>query len=273
MMRSLWSAASGMRSQQTAVDTIANNLANVNTTGFKTQNAQFKSLLYQTLQAETTTSNADPKPTSAQVGLGTRVAAINTAYTQGAQLANDNPMAMCINGSGFFAVTGFDGETYYTRDGDFGWALDADGTRVLTNPSGMHVQDIEGNPIELPEGAGADAVTVGKDGQVAYVNGDGETILTGQRIALYQFENPVGLEKASGNLLQESEASGAAINEATTNLNIIESTMAQGYLEGSNVNVADEMVNLIITQRAYELNSKAITTSDAMLETANNLRR
>ncbi|MCR5098524.1 MAG: flagellar hook-basal body complex protein, partial [Lachnospiraceae bacterium] len=133
--------------------------------------------------------------------------------------------------------------------------------------------DIDGNPIVLPEGAGADAVSVGKDGAVAYVNGDGEVIQTGQRIALYQFENPVGLEKISGNLLAESENSGPAINEATTNLNIIESTMAQGYLEGSNVNVADEMVNLIITQRAYELNSKAITTSDSMLETANNLRR
>ncbi len=273
MMRSLWTGASGMRSQQTAVDTIANNLANVNTTAFKTQNTQFKSLLYQTLQAETTTSNANPKPTSAQVGLGARVAAINITYTQGVQLASDNPMSVFISGSGFFAVSGFDGQTYYTRDGDFGWAMETDGTRALTNHSGLHILDVEGNPIKLPEGAGADAVTVGKDGAIGYMDDTGNLVMTGQSIALYQFENPVGLEKVSGNLVQESEASGAPINEATTDLNIIKSTMAQGYLEGSNVNVADEMVNLIITQRAYELNSKAITTSDSMLDTANGLKR
>ncbi|MCR5546330.1 MAG: flagellar hook-basal body complex protein [Lachnospiraceae bacterium] len=273
MLRSLWTAASGMRSEQTSVDTIANNIANVNTTAFKTQNTEFKSLLYQTLQAETTTANGETKPTSAQVGLGTRVASVNASFTQGALLASTNTMACAIEGSGFFSVQGVDGQTYYTRDGDFSWTLDADGTRVLANASGLKVLDSQGNRITLPDGVGADSAVIGKTGAVSYRNADGTAVETGQVVGLFQFENPVGLEKQSGNLYAETEASGVAINEATTALAISPSTIAQGYLEGSNVNIADEMVNLIISQRAYELNSKAITTSDTMLETANNLKR
>ena len=273
MLRSLWTAASGMRSQQTSVDTIANNIANVNTTAYKSQNTEFKSLLYQTLQAETTTANGETKPTSAQVGLGTRVASVNASFTQGALLDSSNNMACAIEGSGFFSVQGSDGETYYTRDGDFSWTIDADGTRVLANASGLKVLDSQGNRITLPDGVGADTATIGKNGAVAYRLADGTAVQTGQIVGLFQFENPVGLEKQSGNLYSVSDASGAAINEATTNLNITPSTIAQGYLEGSNVNIADEMVELIISQRAYELNSKAITTSDTMLETANNLKR
>ena len=273
MLRSLWTAASGMRAEQVGVDTISNNIANVNTVGYKTQNTQFKTLLYQTLQSETTTANGEPKPTTAQVGLGTRVASINASFSQGALLANTNPMACAIEGKGFYSVQGVDQEVYYTRDGDFGWSLDADGARVLTNSSGLKILDTQGNRITLPAGAGADSVSVGRNGAIAYRQADGTTVQTGQILGLYQFPNPVGLEKTSGNLFQESEASGEPINEATTNLPITRSTIAQGYLEGSNVNVADEMVNLIISQRAYELNSKAITTSDSMLETANGLKR
>lgn len=273
MVRSLWSAATGMKSEQTAVDTIANNIANVNTTGFKAQDTQFKSLLYQTLQVETTSRNGELTPTTAQVGLGTRVASINSIFTQGAQLASDNNMAMCINGEGFFQVGGADGEMYYTRDGNFGWTLDVNGRRLLTNQNGNPVMDINGQRIYLPDGVGTSGVTVGPDGAIAYRTPEGDTVLTGQSIALFQFPNKVGLEKVSANLYGVTEASGAAINEATTNLNVTRSTMAQGYLEGSNVNLADEMVNLIISQRAYELNSRAITTSDSMLDTANNLKR
>ena len=262
-----------MRSEQTAVDTIANNISNVNTTAFKTQNTQFKSLLYQTLQAETTTANGETKPTAAQVGLGTRVASVNASFTQGALLSSENNMACAIQGSGFYAVQGVDGETYYSRDGDFGWTLDADGARVLANSSGLKVLSSTGQRITVPDGVGTDTVTVGKNGAVGYRLADGTAVNTGQLIGLFQFENPVGLEKESGNLYSVSDASGNPINEATTNLPITPSTVAQGYLEGSNVNVADEMVNLIISQRAYELNSKAITTSDSMLETANNLKR
>lgn len=272
MMRSLWTGASGMRAQQTSVDNIANNLANVNTTGYKSQSTQFKSLLYQTLQEPTTTANGDTKPTNAQVGLGTRVASINTSYTQGAQLASDNNMACCINGNGFFAVRGADGEAYYTRNGDFNWSLNAAGGLTLTNNMGNPVLDRNGQAITLPDDAGAAGVSVGTTGEVAYRLPDGNTVSTGQFIGLFQFRNPVGLEKQANNLLAVTAASGAAMEE-NANPGLIPSTIAQGYLEGSNVNVADEMVNLIVAQRAYEMNSKVITTTDSMMDTANNLKR
>lgn len=273
MVRSLWSAASGMKAEQTAVDTVANNIANVNTTGFKAQKTEFKSLLYQTLQVKTTSTNGETTPTSAQVGLGTRVASINSSFTQGAQLASDNPMALCINGEGFFQVGGAtEGEVLYTRDGNFGWSVTPEG-RILTTPNGNPVLDVEGNRISIPDGVATETITVGLDGAIGYRGEDGTTVLTGQSVALYQFPNKVGLEKVSSNLYEETEVSGGAINEATTNLPVTRSSMAQGYLEGSNVNLADEMVNLIISQRAYELNSRAITTSDSMLDTANQLKR
>lgn len=272
MMRSLWTAASGMRAQQTNVDTIANNLANVNTTGYKTQKAEFKSLLYQTLREKTTTANGEPKPTRAQVGLGTRIAAINSIYTQGAQFESDSKTALMVNGQGFFAVGGMNVETLYTRHGDFKWALDNQGQRVLTDAEGHKVLDNQGKPVLLPKEAGTQSVTFGTDGQVAYRGKDGNYVKTGQSVGLFQFANPVGLEKVGHNLLRTSIASGEAMNESTTE-GMEKSKIAQGYLEGSNVNVADEMVSLIIAQRAYELNSKAITTSDTMLEEANNLRR
>lgn len=274
MMRSLWTGAAGMKSQQTAVDTIANNLANVNTMGFKSQSTQFKSLLYQTIQTRTTTANGDPKPTTAQVGLGTRVASLNSDFTQGAMLASDNDMALCMDGRAFFAVRGADQQTYYTRAGNFGWALDGNaGQLVLADPDGNQVLDSNGNPILLPQDAAGSTVIISDEGNVSYQLPDGTYQATGQQLARIQFRNVKGLGKVSDNLLEETAASGAPINEATTNLNIIPSSMRQGYLEGSNVNVATEMVNLIISQRAYEMNSKAITTSDTMLEQANQLRR
>lgn len=274
MMRALWSAASGMKAEQTAVDNIANNIANVNTLGYKEQTAQFKTLLYQTLQAQTTTANGTNKPSSAQVGLGTRVASINASYTQGAQLESDNPMACCINGSGFFAVTGPDGNTYYTRAGDFIWATSADeGQLVLTDPNGNPVLDQQGQRFFLPAEVSSNNVMVGDTGTIQYRNADGTYTDTGQTIALYQFPNTTGLEKTANNLLAATISSGEAIAEWEGDNTIIPSTIAQGYIEGSNVNIADEMVSLIVSQRAYESNSKAITTSDSMLQTANELKR
>ncbi len=272
MMRALWSGASGMKGQQTAVDTIANNLANVNTTAFKSQSTQFKTLLYQTMEAQSTNAAGETKPTSAQVGLGTRVASLNANFTQGPQQANDSNTAFCIIGSGFFAVQ--DGEeTHYTRNGNFTWALDNAGGRVLTTAEGYQVLDQAGQPIRLPNEAGTEGFAVNiDDGSVSYRNNAGVYVATGQSIALYQFTNRVGLEKIGENLYDESNASGEPISEWNTN-GVIRSQIAQNYLEGSNVNVADEMVNLIVSQRAYEMNSKAITTSDTMLEQANNLKR
>ncbi|MBR5636062.1 MAG: flagellar hook-basal body protein [Pseudobutyrivibrio sp.] len=272
MVRSLWSGASGMKGQQIAVDTIANNLANVNTTGYKAQSAQFKTLLYQTLETASTNAQGETKPTSAQVGLGTRVASLNANFTQGAQLANDSKTAMCVIGEGFFAVQ--DGEeTHYTRNGNFTWAIDANGDKVLTTAEGYKVLDQNGNPITLPRTAGELGFGVNiDDGSVSYKDAAGNIIQTGQSIAIFQFTNRVGLNKIGENLFDESAASGEPISEWNTQ-GVIRSQIAQGYLEGSNVNVADEMVNLIVAQRAYEMNSKAITTSDTMLEQANNLKR
>lgn len=272
MMRALWTGASGMKAQQVNVDTIANNIANVNTVGYKSQSTQFKSLLYQTLRTATTTANGEDKPTTAQVGLGTRVASTNTNFTQGTMQANESPTALCISGNGFFAVRGADEETYYTRSGDFTWAIDTNGERVLATSKGQEVLDTNGNPIYLPNGAAGDTVSFGTDGALAYKGADGNYILTGQTVALYQFSNPKGLEKNGDSMFEATAASGPALNEANT-AGITRSVIAQGYLEASNVNVADEMVNLIVAQRAYELNSKAITTSDTMLEQANNLKR
>ena len=248
MMRALYTAASGMRAQQTNVDNISNNIANVNTTAFKSQKTEFKSLLYQTIQTRTTSANGEEKPIGAQVGLGTRVASNTTSYTQGALLEDESKSAFAIEGNGFFQVRGADGTTYYTRNGNFNWSIGPTGT-TLTN---------------------TDVVTT--DGQVGYYNNAGAYVSMNRTIGLSQFNNPAGLEKAGSNLLRATNASGAALNEAT-NANLTRSKIHQGYLEGSNVQVADEMVNLIVAQRAYQLNSKAITTSDDMLEQANNLKR
>lgn len=274
MMRSLWSAASGMKAQQTSVDTIAHNISNVNTVAYKSQSTQFKSLLYQTLREETTSANGEQKPTSAQVGLGTRVASINASFTQGAMTANSSMSALCINGNGFFQVMGANGtDRFYTRNGDFTWAVsEEEGQLTLSTNTGLQVLDRDGEVIHVPNNVSADSVTISSDGSVGYTNKDGTYTDTGKKIALFQFPNPTGLQKMANNLYSVTNASGAALPEWEGD-NITPSTIAQGYLEGSNVNVADEMVNLIVSQRAYELNSKAITTSDTMLEQANNLKR
>ena len=271
MMRSLYTAATGMRAQQTNVDNISNNLSNVNTVGYKTQKAEFKSLLYQTIQTRTTSANGEQKPIGAQVGLGTRIASNTAIFTQGAVQASESASDFAIEGGGFFAVRGADGETYYTRNGSFTWAVGVNGV-TLTNSDGYPVLDTNGNPIVLPNGISSDNAVVTEGGVVGYKNAAGDYVALNQQIGLFQFNNPGGLEKEAGSLYSVTAASGPALNEATT-AGLIRSKVLQGYLEGSNVQVADEMVNLIVAQRAYQLNSKAITTSDEMLEQANNLKR
>lgn len=272
MVRSLWSAATGMNAQQTNVDTIANNLANVNSAGYKAQKAQFKSLLYQTLQTTTTTANGDPKPTTSQVGLGVRTSSINNIYTQGSLLESASDTAFAIEGDGFFAVQGEDGNTYYTRNGDFTWAIGTNGGMTLTNQDGLPVLNTAGRAITLNRSYIASRISISQDGEIMYPDGDNNPQPIGISIGVYQFSNPGGLDRHGDTLLSATDASGAAINEARNN-NVRKSRIIQGYLEGSNVSVADEMVNLIVAQRAYEMNSKAITTSDSMMETANNLKR
>jgi len=270
-MRSLWTAASGMIAQQTNVDTIANNLANVNTTGYKAETAEFKSLLYQTLQTKTTTANGEQKPISAQVGLGTRTSSITSKYTTGNFSSTGNNTDFAINGDGFFAVNDVNGDICYTRNGSFNWAISENGF-MLANADGLPVLDSNGQAIELEGDYNSSLLSITADGELCYPDEANNPASLGITIGLFQFSNPAGLEKIGGSLLKETENSGMPINEME-NDNIKKSTISQGYLEMSNVSVADEMVNLIVAQRAYELNSKAIVASDEMLQQANNLRR
>ena len=270
MMRALWSAASGMRAQQTNLDSISHNLANVNTNGYKTEKPEFKTLLYQTLQTRTTTANGEEKPISAQVGLGTRVASITSSFEQGPVFNVDSKSALAIEGNGLFAVSGINGEIYYTRNGDFTWAQGANGLTLCTS-EGYQVMDSNGNEIIIPDEIPAEQVMIDSGGRISYMDGN-DYVDMNQSVGLWQFNNDAGLEKISGTYYRETDASGAPMNEAT-NPGLRRSKIDQSHLEGSNVQVADEMVNMIIAQRAYELNSRAITTSDTMLEQANNLKR
>ena len=271
MVRSLWTAATGMIAQQTNVDTIANNLANVNTQGYKTQVNEFKSLLYQNIQTQTTSANGENKPVGAQVGLGVRNASISSIFTQGNLVASESSTAFAIDGKGFFAVRGEDGNTYYTRNGNLQFTLAANGNMLATT-DGLPVLSTAGNPIILGNNYIVSDITVGKDGSLYYPDANENLQPIGITIGVFQFNNPNGLEKMGESLYAVTAASGQAINEATSNI-VERSTVVQGYLESSNVQVVDEMVNMIVAQRAYELNSKAITASDEMLQQANNLRR
>ena len=270
MVRALWSAASGMISQQTNVDTIANNLANVNTTGYKTEVAQFKSLLYQNIQTRTTSANGDAKPTSAQVGLGVRNSAISSIFKQGSLLASESVSSFAITGDGFFGVKGADGNTYYTRSGNFNISTGTTGL-TLTTSEGYPVLDSTGKAIVFSADKVASNIGVTADGRFTYPDAKGNDQLIGVSIGLFQFMNPVGLEKKDSGLFAQTAASGAALNESTA-AGVTKSQISQGYLEGSNVQVADEMVNLIVAQRAYEMNSKAIQTADQMMQQANQLK-
>ena len=272
MVRSLWTAASGMIAQQTNVDTIANNLANVNSTGYKAEVAEFKSLLYQTIQAKTTTANGENKPVGAQVGLGVRNSAITSVFKQGSMLASISDTAFAINGEGFFALRNQDGETVYTRNGNFMFTTAQNNGMMLANSDGLPVLDTQGRPIVLNNNYVASRIKVTADGQLTYPDANNNPQPMNIQIGVFQFTNPSGLEKIDSTMYVATAASGAAINEATNN-NVQKSEVIQGYLEGSSVQVADEMVNLIVAQRAYEMNSRAITTTDEMLQQANQLKR
>lgn len=272
MVRSLWTAATGMVAQQTNIDTIANNLANVNTNAYKTQVNEFKSLLYQTIQTKTTSANGEEKPTSAQVGLGTRNASINSVFKQGSLLASDSDSAFAIDGRGFFAVKGTDGNTYYTRNGNFVWSLGSNNTLMLTTTDGLPVKDTNGRDIAVNGTYDVSQITIDDEGNLYYPDDKNNPQPINIKMAVFQFNNPGGLERLADSLYAQTAASGQPLSEAN-NATLTKSQLIQGYLEGSNVQVVDEMVNMIVAQRAYELNSKAITASDEMLQQANNLRR
>ncbi len=270
MMRALWTAASGMISQQTNVDTISNNLANINTTGYKKETAEFKSLLYQTIQEQSYDNNGDPKPSGIQVGLGVRNSSITSQYTQGALNETGNNFDFAINGKGFFMVRTDDGGVAYTRNGSFQFAMGLEGPTLATS-DGNAVLDINGDPIILQQGLDTSKVTVSETGELFYPDETGLAVTTGFQIGMAQFSNPNGLLKSSNSLLKETAASGIPRLESE-DATLQKSVIKQKYLEASNVQTVDEMVNLIVAQRAYEMNSKIITAADEMLQQANNLR-
>ena len=273
MVRSLWTGATGMIAQQLNVDNIAHNLSNVNTTGYKSEAMEFKSLLYQTIQTKSTTANMEQKPIGAEVGLGVRNSSITSIFTQGSLLETPGEANFAIAGNGFFAVKGADGETtYYTRNGNFEFAIGSEGL-ILTTSDGLPVLDTEGESIIIEdEDVVVSKIAVSRDGTLMYPDDNNVLQSMDMTIGLWQFNNPGGLSKEGDSLFIETDASGEAMNEAE-NDDLPKSKIIQGYLEGSNVQVADEMVNLIVAQRAYEMNSKVITTSDEMLQQANQLKR
>ena len=262
MLRALHTAATGMQAQQINIDTIANNIANLNTTGYKQARAEFQDLLYQDLRpAGTASSTSTEYPTGLQVGLGTMPVATARNFAQGDFRPTDNPLDIVISGKGFFQVSLPSGETAYTRDGSF--HTDQNGTIVTS----------DGSPLEPAITIPADAkrIVIAADGTVS-VTQDGQ--VNAQQIGTIQiadFQNPGGLNAIGRNLLMPSTASGLATagNPGTNGLGLL----SQGFLEQSNVNVVEEMVNMIIAQRAYEVNSRAVRVADDMLQQANNLVR
>ena len=263
MIRSLFSAATGMIAQQSNIDTIANNLSNVNTTGFKKSRVNFQDLMYETIKpAGSETQGGTTIPEGIQIGHGVRPSAIAKIFSQGAAIQTGNPLDLMIEGDGFFQIELPDGTTAYTRDGAF--KINADGT----------VMTADGYPltpaITIP--TEAEIITVGSDGTVSVlVPGNSAPQALGT-LQLVRFANPPGLDARLGrNMLLETDSSGTP-SAGQPGLDGI-GTVAQGFLENSNVQVVEEILNMIIAQRAYEANSKTIQTADDMLQTANNIRR
>ncbi|WP_181231623.1 flagellar basal-body rod protein FlgG [Helicobacter pylori] len=262
MLRSLYSATSGMLAQQTYIDTTSNNIANVNTTGFKKSRADFNDLFYQAMQyAGTNTSNTTLSPDGMEVGLGVRPSAITKMFSQGSPKETENNLDVAITGKGFFQVQLPDGTTAYTRSGNF--KLDEQGNLVTSEGYLLIPQ------ITLPEDT--TQVNIGVDGTVSVTQGLQTTSNVIGQITLANFVNPAGLHSMGDNLFSITNASGDAIvgNPDSQGLG----KLRQGFLELSNVRLVEEMTDLITAQRAYEANSKSIQTADAMLQTVNSLKR
>ncbi len=255
MEPALWAAKTGLDAQQTRMAVTANNLANVSTTGFKKGRAAFEDLLYQNIRQVGAAASQDTQlPSGLSLGTGARVVATEKTYTQGSLNVTDNALDVAVNGRGFFQVLLPDGTAAYTRDGSF--QLNSQGQLVTS--SGYVVQPA----ITIPEGA--QSISIGTDGVVS-VQVAGQTAPTQVgTLQLVDFVNPAGLQARGENLLLESAASGAP-QSGTPGLNGL-GTVVQGALEASNVNVVEELIGMIETQRAYEMNSKAISTTDQMLE-------
>ncbi len=261
MIRALYSAASGMAAQQMNVDNIANNLANANTNGFKMRRTQFQDLLYQSfVQPGAAAGSQTIVPSGLQIGLGTRPASNEIIFSQGNFQQTDNPLDLVIQGKGFFQVRLPNGELAYTRDG--GFQLDKDGNVVTAS----------GNPIEpaITIPSQAQSITIAGDGTVSYTQpGQAASQVAGQ-IQLANFANPAGLNGIGQNLFQQTDASGdPTIGNPGGQEGL--GTLMQGYVEGSNVSVVEEFINMIVSQRAYEANSKVVKAADEMYQQVNNV--
>ena len=263
MIRALFSAASGMNAQQLNVENIANNIANANTAGFKARRAQFQDLLYKNkIQPGAAASQQSIVPTGLQLGLGTRAISNEIIFTQGDFSETDNPLDLCIQGNGFFQIQKPNGDLAYTKAGSFhlsntGQLVDASGN--LLDP-----------PITIP--TNAVSTTIAPDGTVSYtISGSVSSSQAGQ-IQLATFPNPSGLNSLGGNLYSQTDASGAPVLGAPGSQEGL-GTLMQGFVEQSNVSIVQEFVNLIVSQRAYEANSKVVKAADDMYQQVNNLKQ
>lgn len=264
MVRSLWNAATGMNGQQANIDTISNNLSNVNTTGFKQHRVEFEDLMYQTVKLAGTPATEDTvTPVGLQMGSGVKVGATQRIMAQGSLQATNVDTDVAIVGDGFFRVQQYDGSWAYTRDGSF----KVDSTGQLVTANGLRVMP----EIIMPEGFQLETLAISDAGRVnVKVNGELDPVQVGQ-LELYRFPNAVGLENTGDNLYKVTNASGEPIagRPGFEGMGITK----HKFLEMSNVSVVNEMVQMIVAQRAYEFNSKAIQTSDNMLQTAATLKR
>lgn len=263
MIRAMWTAATGMSAQQLNVDTIAHNLANVNTNAFKRSRAEFSDLMYQTTRLPgTNASNVGVFPVGIQIGAGVRPVSVAKEWAQGNMRQTGNELDLSIDGAGFFQVQRSDGTIMYTRNGSF----KRDNVGNLVTGDG----DLLNPVITIP--SGTLKLDIGQDGTVSVqLPGVTQASQIGQ-IQLTKFDNPAGLVAMGNNLFLDSFASGPPL-QGTGGFSTGFGTIQQGFLESSNVNLAEEMVNMIIAQRSYEINSKTIQASDEMMSIANNLRR
>jgi flagellar basal-body rod protein FlgG len=260
MLRALYSSASGMQSQQLNLDVIANNLANVNTTGYKKSKAEFQDLLYETVRAPGADQGSGSElPTGIQIGTGSQLVATSKVFTTGELIHTGERLDLAIQGDGFLEVQMPDGTKAYTRDGALKTASDG---RIVTSDGYM----VQGGFQPVPPGT--TAITISPTGEVTT---DGANGSQSYRVQLVRFTNPAGLQSVGRNLFHETEASGAAELGSPGENGF--GTLQQGYLEMSNVKVVEEMVNMILAQRAYEVNSKAVQAADEMMQMSNNLTR
>jgi len=261
MISSLWTAATGMNSQQTNIDVISNNLANVNTSGFKKAKINFADLIYTNMrQPGTPNAQGAEIPTGTEMGHGVKVNSTQKLFSQGNIVNTNNDLDMAVEGEGFFRVERPDGSFAYTKDGSF--KLDSNGQVVTSDGYRLSPQ------VNVPQGA--KEITITSDGAVSITNSADQIETVGQ-IELYNFSNPAGLSSEGRNLYAVTAASGEAVAGTPGQEGF--GTVLQGFLEMSNVKVVEEMVNMIAAQRAYETNSKSIQASDEMLQTANQLKR